>query len=49
MKNWKRMLALILAAAMSVTLLCGTAWADAGEVTVTLDQKTVYLAVGDSV
>ena len=49
MKNWKRVPALLLAAAMCFTLLCGTALADEGETTVTLDQKTVYLAVGDSV
>lgn len=49
MKNWKRVPTLLLAAAMCFTLLCGTALADEGETTVTLDQKTVYLAVGDSV
>ena len=49
MKKWKRALALVLAAVMCFTLLCSTALADEGETTITLNQKTVYLAVGDTV
>ena len=49
MKKWKRVSAWILAVALCASMLCGTVSADEGELSVTLDRKTVYLAVGDSV
>ena len=48
MNKIRRVVAVVVAAAMSLSLMCTAAVADQTDTTITLNKKTVYLAVGES-
>ncbi len=49
MNRIRRIVAMVVTAAMSLSLICTAAMADQPDTTITLNQKTVYLAVGETV